>query len=192
MTSRERPTGTVRKLFHTDAEAFLAHLKRLDAEGRRARFAMAVSDDFLARYVETSFRLGGVTLGWFEDRALRAVAELRPIADLATAEVEVAFSVEPAWRRRGIASRLFGELIEVARNRGIRRLYSTCLGSNRAMQGLALKFDGQLEMEGGDVMGIVPAPERAPFGPAREAMGDMVGFATVILDLQRRMLTGRR
>jgi hypothetical protein len=40
-------TGTIRKLWPTEADRFRHHLLRLDKENRRLRFAHFVSDSFI-------------------------------------------------------------------------------------------------------------------------------------------------
>ena len=179
-------SGVVRRLWATDQRAFRAHLLRLDRDSRRSRFAMAVDDGFVERYAEASFRLDGVVFGYFEGSQLRAVAELRPLGEHDIAEMEAAFSVEPDWRRRGIGAALFRRVIDAARLRGKRRLYTTCLATNEAMKALALKFDGELTLEGGDVMAIVETPSPAPLDRVRGAIDDAAGFAIAVLDLERR------
>jgi GNAT superfamily N-acetyltransferase len=193
MHANDDRLGIIRKLWPTDKDHVRAHLLRLDPDGRHSRFAMGVGEAFLERYAETSFRIDAVLIGYFEAGILRGLAELRPIADHTGAEMEAAFSIEAGWRRNGIGTALFKRLIDIARNRGVKRLYTSCLRTNRAMQRLALKFDGELVLEGGDIMGILPAPPAARTGPVLEAIDDAAGFATAILDMRRRAwLPGRR
>lgn len=120
------------------------HLLRLDAESRRSRFAMPVDDDFLVAYARSLMRPLCLVLGWCEGDVVRAAGELRLIERTIA---EASFSVEPAWRGRGVGAALFRRLTEEARELGVRRLYMSCLAENVAMQGLARKFAADLVFE---------------------------------------------
>jgi GNAT superfamily N-acetyltransferase len=177
--------GLTRRLLVSDMVAFRAHLLRLDPESRRSRFAMGVSDAFLEQYAETSFRLDGVAYGYFEVGVLRAVAELRPLSEHELAEMEAAFSVEAGWQRKGIGSVLFKHVIDAARRRRVSRLYTTCLSTNAAMKALALKFDGELSLQGRDVMAIIEPAPAPSFANMIEATELAAGFAIAVLDVDR-------
>jgi acetyltransferase len=53
---------------------------------------------------------------------------------------EFAIVIADAWHGRGIGSRLLAKLIDVARRRGVRRLYGDILAQNRPMLELARKL----------------------------------------------------
>jgi GNAT superfamily N-acetyltransferase len=177
-------SGVIRKLWPGDRPAFEAHLLRLDQESRRARFAMAVSNDFLISYAARSFELGSVTFGYVEAGLIRGAAEMRPLDR--HGEAEAAFSVEPHCRHAGIGTALFSRLVLAARNRRMKRLYMSCMARNRAMQNLARKFEAELVFEAEDVLGIVSSYGPTPASMLDEAMADAQGFATAILHLQTR------
>lgn len=179
-------SGHIRKLWPADLPEFRAHLLRLDADSRRARFAMVASDDFLASYAETAFALDTILFGYFEQGELRGAAELRMLSGDRSRMAEAAFSVEPACRHRGIGAGLMEQVILAARNRGIRRLYMSCLGWNRAMQALARRFSAELVFESEDVLGIVAADAPTAGTLMQEAVENAGSFATAILDLQHR------
>jgi GNAT superfamily N-acetyltransferase len=182
------PDDTIRKLWPTDLPQFRAHLLRLDPASRDSRFAMAVTDGFLERYAETSFSpssfaQGVVMFGHFSGGVMRGAAELRPIG---RREAEAAFSVEPLCRGRGVGTVLFERLVMTARNRRLKRLYMSCLARNRAMQALARKFEAELVFEAADVLGIVEGAPPSMASLMGEAVTDVAGYATAILDLQAR------
>ena len=54
-------------------------------------------------------------------------------------QAEIAFVVNPAWRRLGLASALLRLLAEAARARGVRRLVALYLQENQAMAALLAK-----------------------------------------------------
>jgi len=153
MTENAAAPGHIRKLWPADLPEFRRHLMRLDADSRRARFAMAASDEFLATYAETAFALDTILFGYFEAGEMRAAAELRMLSGQPAGMAEAAFSVEPAYRHRGLGSQLMEQLIVAARNRGVRKLYMSCLGWNRAMQALARRFSAELVFEIGRCAG---------------------------------------
>lgn len=179
-------SGHVRKLFPADLAEFRTHLLRLDPESRRARFAMVATDAFISGYAETAFALDTILFGYFEAGEMRAAAELRMLSGQPAGMAEAAFSVEPAYRHRGLGSQLMEQLIVAARNRGVRKLYMSCLGWNRAMQALARRFSAELVFETEDVLGILEAPAATPSSLMQEAWSDAGSFATAILDLQHR------
>jgi acetyltransferase len=53
---------------------------------------------------------------------------------------EFAIVVADSWHGRGIGSRLLAKLIDVARRRGLKRLYGDILATNRPMLELARKL----------------------------------------------------
>ena len=52
---------------------------------------------------------GAVVFGYFENGELHAAAELRKLGDTWGRGAEAAFSVEPGFQERGIATELMGE-----------------------------------------------------------------------------------
>lgn len=180
------PEGFIRKLYPADLAEFRAHLLRLDADSRRARFAMMASDEFVASYAETAFALDTLLFGYFEHGELRGAAELRMLSGQRPRMAEAAFSVEPGCRHQGIGSGLMEHIILAARNRGIGKLYMSCLGWNRPMQALARRFSAELVFESDDVLGIVDAPAPTTGTLMQEAVTNAGSFATAILHLQHK------
>lgn len=177
--------GSIRKLWVADTAAFKDHLMRLDPQTRRSRFGMAASDDFVARYAETSFALDTLIHGVFVGGDLVAVGELRSLGRSRT-EAEAAFSVETDWQGRGFGQRLMDRVLLAARNRRIERLYMNCLASNAQMQRLARRAGADLEYEGGDVVGLVVPQTPTPASWFREAVRDGYGWASAVADMQKR------
>ena len=75
-----------------------------------------------------------------------------------------------------------------ARNRRIRRLYMNCLASNGQMQRLARNHGAELEYEGGDVVGLVLPEKPSPVSYFREAMSDGYGWASAVVEMQKRAM----
>jgi GNAT superfamily N-acetyltransferase len=180
--------GLIRKLWIGEIERYREHLLRLDMDSRGSRFAGGVSDEFISRYVDTTFALNAVVHGFFVDGTLRGAAELRPLGPTFSREAEAAFSIESNWQSHGVGSVLLGRTLLAARNRGIKRLHMACLANNRRMQELARKYDAELTFDFGSVVGEVAAPRPTPMSVLREFVADGHGFATAVLDVQSRLL----
>jgi hypothetical protein len=105
-------SATIRRLWEADRELLRDHLLRLDVQSRHDRFNGGASDEFLDRYADHCFTPGDVIFGAFVDGELRGAGELRPIDPkearppflAAPGRAEAAFSIERAYRRRGLRS----------------------------------------------------------------------------------------
>jgi hypothetical protein len=115
---------------------------------------------------------------------MRGAGELRPLGS--PDEGEAAFSIEKDWQSHGVGSALLERTLLAARNRGVKHLHMTCLAHNKRMQQLARKFDAELSFDFGSVVGEVEAPFPTPMSVLREVLADSQGFATAVLDAQRR------
>ena len=178
--------GHVRKLWPTECDKFRDHLKRLDRDNRRMRFAHGVSDAFLEDYAARMHEMGSIVYGFIVDDHVRAVAELRKLGDTWGLEAEAAFSVESAYQDRGIGTELMGRAIRSARNRGVQRLYMSCLAENAKMQVIARKFEAELRLEYDEVIGeIVPSGPNY-FSLMAEAVDDRVGMMLAVLEIPTR------
>jgi RimJ/RimL family protein N-acetyltransferase len=187
LSNRQPLTGTIRKLWPTETTAFRDHLLRLDKDSRRMRFAHSVSDQFIEDYATRMHDMGSIVFAYTEGTQVHAAAELRKLGDRWGNEAEAAFSVEPAFQDHGLGSELMGRVIRSARNRGIHRLYMSCLAENSKMQAIARKHEADLKFEYGEVIGeILPATPNY-FSMMAEAMEDRVGHMMAVFDLQNRL-----
>lgn len=187
MSNDNAATGSIRKLWPVETAKFRDHLLRLDKNSRRMRFAHSVSDTFIDDYAERMSDMGSVVYGYIEADEVRAVAELRKLGDAWGNEAEAAFSVETTHQGLGIGSDLMGRIIRSARNRGVQRLYMSCLPENGRMQAIARKYEAVLMLEPGEVVGeIVPVGPNY-FSVLAEAVDDRVGYMLAVLDLQGRL-----
>ena len=179
--------GTIGKLWFTETEKFRDHLLRLDKESRRMRFGMPVDDDFIRRYAGRTSRHQSVIYGFFDEREMRAAAELRMIGDGWHGDAEAAFSVESEYQDSGVGTDLLGRIIDAARNRGVDRLYMNCLAENRKMQRIAKKYEADLYFDHGDVIGQLKPAYPTPLSLWSEAMDNSNGFVMAVLEfpLQR-------
>ncbi len=182
------PTGTTRKLWPTETDKFRDHLLRLDKDSRRLRFAHSVSDAFIEDYAARMAEFGSVVYGHIIDGRVRAAAELRRLGDAWGEEAEAAFSVEKPYQDHGIGTELMGRVVRAARNRGVRRLYMSCLAENSKMQAIARKYEADLRFEYGEVIGEILPETPNYFSILAEAAEDRVGFMIAVLELQSRLV----
>jgi GNAT superfamily N-acetyltransferase len=186
MDEKKIITGNIRKIWPSESKNFAAHLLRLDKDSRRMRFAHGVSDSFVEDYASRMSDMGSVVYGYIADGELRAAAELRKLGDSWSPEAEAAFSVEKAYQGHGLGSELMGRVIRSARNRGVQRLYMSCLAENSKMQAIARKHEADLRFEYGEVIGEIVPNEPNYFSILQEAVEDRVGYMMAVLDLQNR------
>jgi GNAT superfamily N-acetyltransferase len=180
--------GNIRKVWPTETEKFRDHLLRLDKASRRMRFAHAVSDSFIEDYATRMGDMGSIVYGFFVDGEVRAVAELRKLSDVWGQEAEAAFSVEATHQDQGIGSELMGRVIRAARNRGVQRLYMSCLAENGKMQTIARKHEADLKFEYGEVIGEIVPTGPNYFSIMAEAMEDRVSHMLAVLELGSRLV----
>jgi ribosomal protein S18 acetylase RimI-like enzyme len=188
MSMQKSTPGSIRRLWPSEADAFRDHMLRLDKDSRRERFAHAVTDTFVSDYASRIGEQGSLVYGYVVDGKVRAVAELRKLGDSWGTEAEAAFSVEKEYQDQGIGSELMGRIIRAARNRGLQRLYMSCLAENTKIQAIARKYEAQLRFEYGEVIGEI-VPETADyFSMIAEAVEDRVGFMMAVLDIQSKLM----
>jgi len=167
ITGRQR---VVRLLRRSELPQFRTHLLRLDAAIRRDRFNGPTSDEFVTRYAERCFSDGTLVIGYVEDEAVLAAAELHERPEDNPPTGEIAFSVERALQHRGIGGLLFLRLIESARAFGYERLLVTTHPQNEAMKRLARRFDAELRFEDGETVGTIDL-HPLPSLPSRPGAG---------------------
>jgi len=170
--SRQEFTGVIRKMRTHEVHSYEDHLLRLDLTSRNQRFMGGVSDHFISLYAKRCLADGAIVFAYLENGKILGVAELHIDAS-AKDTAEVAFSVEPPLRRRGIGQRLFHRLIVSARNIGIRHLRLNCHADNEAMLCLARKFRAQITYAQGEAFGLLDLPPATPVSAASEVIHDI-------------------
>jgi GNAT superfamily N-acetyltransferase len=111
------PGGVIRRLDMDDLPSFRAHLLRLDARSRFARFGQRVDDDFINRHAELCFGMNDAICGYYVDGILRGVGEFRATGNgMLGGAMEAAFSVEPEWRRSGLGAELLACILHTERD----------------------------------------------------------------------------
>lgn len=188
MSEHRNWAGGIRKLWPNETNRFRDHLLRLDRESRRMRFAHCVSDAFIEDYAARMNEMGSIVFAFISDGEVRAAAELRKLADVWGHDAEAAFSVEQAYQSRGIGSELMGRVIRAARNRGVHRLYMSCLAENAKIQAIARKHEADLTFEHGEVIGEIVPDSPNYFSILAEAAEDRIGHTMAVLNLQAQFL----
>jgi acetyltransferase len=149
--SFEPVTGTsvtLRPLRPEDRDIELAFVSGLSQETRINRL-LGGTRAITREYIESL-----VSVDYSRDMALAATTMLdgetligvaRYVLNRDNKEAEFAIVVADAWQGRGIGSRLLAKLIDVARRRGVKRLYGEILGINRPMLEFVRKLGFTLE-----------------------------------------------
>ena len=140
-TLRDRSSVVIRPVRHEDAAAERAFIEALSPESRRYRFLGQVRHPS----IETIERF--TDLDYVHDLAFAAVVhddardKFVGIARYSTSadgtDCECAVTVLDDWQGKGLGSVLMKHLIEVARSRGIKHMWSLDSAENLAMADLA-------------------------------------------------------
>jgi acetyltransferase len=138
----------LRPLRPDDRDIELAFVSGLSPETRSNRLlggARAITREYIESLVNVDYSrnmalaattmLGGETL----------IGVARYVLDKDNRSAEFALVVADSWQGRGIGKRLLGKLAEVARRRGVERLYGDILGTNRPMLELVRRLGFTLE-----------------------------------------------
>jgi GNAT superfamily N-acetyltransferase len=125
-----------KKLPRLQRDALLAHFLALDAEDRRLRFGVGLSDHGVNDYVARMDFDRDAVFGVFDDAMY-----LAGVGHLARGDgfAELGVSVLPAHRGRGMGGALLARTHVHARNWGVPTLFMHCLAENSAMMHLARK-----------------------------------------------------
>lgn len=139
---------TLRPLRPEDRDIESAFVRGLSPETRHNRLlggARAVTREYIESLVKVDYSrdmalaatttLGGETL----------IGVARYVLDRNDQSAEFAIVVADAWQGRGIGKRLLAKLIDIARRRGVKRLYGDILGTNRPMLEFVRKLGFTLE-----------------------------------------------
>ena len=178
-----------RELTRLERPKLAAHLLSLNAEDRRLRFGLPISDASVADYVERIDFASDVVFGVFDDELNLAGA-----AHLARAEdhAELGVSVLPAHRGRGIGAALLERAHTHARNWGIGTLFMHCLTENAAMMHLARKQGMQIAAASGEADAHLELAPASAASFATALLAERVGLFDFALksqfDATRRLL----
>jgi GNAT superfamily N-acetyltransferase len=131
-------TIDVRRLDDTARPSLVAHYLALPVLDRWLRFGRSLAPAGVASYIDRIDFQRDAVFG-VDDQRLGLVGVAHVALDDSVAEV--ALSVLPAHRRRGIASAMFGSAMAHARARRISRLFMQFLADNVPILRIARRFD---------------------------------------------------
>lgn len=147
--------ATVRTLEPDDADADRRFLEALSPESRRERFLYtlnAIDDRFLRTLPARDANGPLAVAATLPGGEIIGVARLAPDTPDAA---ECAISVADAWQHRGLGHRLFDALKALARERGLRRLYSIDAASNAHMRAFARSVDAHVRADPADPTQVI-------------------------------------
>ena len=140
-------TFAVQRLDKDVRATVLAHFLALPLRDRCLRFGASLAPGVIAAYVAGIDFDHDAVFGVHDDRlALVGVGHVAFEDDVA----ELALSVVPRYRCRGVGSALFKRALAHARNRCIPRLFMHCLSGNAPIMRIAQKFDMDIVAGAGD------------------------------------------
>ncbi|HYM85498.1 MAG TPA: GNAT family N-acetyltransferase [Pseudoxanthomonas sp.] len=130
----------IRPIRSEDAPAELAFIEALSPDARHNRFLGQIghpSDEMVRRFVDLDFvhDVGFVAVDVDGAEVFLGVGRYSIGTD--ETSCECAISVLDAWQGRGLGTALMTHLIEVARSRGITRMWSVDAAENAKMRDLA-------------------------------------------------------
>ncbi len=139
--------------------AMVAHFLALPLKDRSLRFGTALATTLIAAYVDDiDFGRDGV-FGVRNDRLmLVGVAHVAIEGDMA----ELALSVLPTHRGRGVATELAERGIAYARDRRVPRLLMHCRSANTPIMRIAQRFGMDIYASGGDADAYLDLESIAP------------------------------
>ena len=135
----------IRALNRADISGYASHLLRLDQDCRRARFGNYASDKFLRAYVEHCDSSNTLVLGCFEGSEICGATEIRSLAADWCPRAELAFSVEKAWRGRGVGTALMFQALLAATHLSVQQIFLSCHAFNRPMVRIAERAAAHLD-----------------------------------------------
>lgn len=155
--------GIIRRLRPVDTPHLIAHLLRLDEQGRRNRFQGLVSDRHVELHAARALAAPAIVFGFVApEGGIRGVGELHPEPGIGGPEGEAAFSVESGLRGHGLGTELFRHVLAAARELGLGRVVLHCLSSNLAMQALCQHVGATVRREEFDLTAYVEPDALAP------------------------------
>lgn len=149
------------QLTEADRAAMLDHLLRLDTDDRTQRFSYRASDEVVQAYIARLDFVRDAHFGiWAPADAGGGLVALTHLAfDAGQQPAEVGVSVDAAWRRNGLATRLLRRAILHARNRGVTDVVMYFLPYNTELSELARHLGMSLSLgEGSGIARLQGTP----------------------------------
>lgn len=170
-----------KELSRLQRDALISHFLALDAEDRRLRFGVGLSDHGVRDYVaRIDFERDAVFGVFDDDMSLVGVGHVARGDGFA----ELGVSVLPAERGRGMGGALLARAHTHARNWGEPSLFMHCLAENGAMMHLARKQGMRIVAERGEADAYLELPPGDPASIANALFADRVALFDYALKSQ--------
>lgn len=147
---------TIRPIRPEDAEIEQDFVRRLSPESRRFRFMDTLREltpSMLVRFTQIDYDREMAFVATIQrDGKEVEVGVCRYITNPDGATCEYAIVVSDDWQRRGLGRRMMGQLIEVARRRGLEAMIGHVLSANRSMLELCQQLGFVVSDSGDDPM----------------------------------------
>lgn len=150
---------TIRPMCHADMQMEAEFVRRLSPKSRHYRFLGGVRElspaELKAFCDVDGHRSMAFVATVVEDGREREIGVVR-YAPNADGDVrEIAVTVADDWQNKGLGTRLARQLIEHAREHGVKRLYSVDLADNAAMRALAHDLRMRAERDPDDACQVI-------------------------------------
>lgn len=169
------PDPAIRRVWPHEQDHLTSHLLRLPDLDRYRRFNGYLNDDQIVAYIQSKDWRKFYAMGAWLDGRLRGAAELGLRSEQWPRTAEIALSVDPAFRRRGIGHRLFRRLVLLARNRFVGQLHLTTQNDNVGVLRIARRAGVRLVPDNGHMTSVNSLPLPDQFSILEEAIGESWG-----------------
>ena len=163
---RPASAGPVSLLTADARPEVLAHLLRLSDADRRSRFLRCMTDASIEAHAASLDFDAAIRFGIRRHGRLVAMVEGFVFGPSGAARMEVAFSTDAAWRRRGLARALEAAVAEHAARCGVVRIVARCDARNGPMAALLRAFAAVVEREDGELNATWTSGSPAPVADA--------------------------
>lgn len=166
------PDTVIRRVWRHEQDHLTSHLLRLRDRDRYKRFNGYLNDDQIIAYIQGKDWRKFYAMGAWLDGRLRGAAELELRSEQWPRAAEVALSVDPEIRRRGIGHTLFRRLLLLARNRFVSQLYLTTQRDNVGVLRIARRSGVRLIPDNGHMTSVNSLALPNSFTILEEAFGE--------------------
>jgi GNAT superfamily N-acetyltransferase len=139
--------GQVRKLSQAEFGLVQNHFIRLDRDSLYNRFGSSVSDEMLARHVDSMRNSDTAIFGCCILGRIRGIAELRQFGSGQNRQGEAALTVERGYRDLGIEHALMAAMIDEARRARLSEILVCFDVRDRHMRRLSEQFQASRRFE---------------------------------------------
>jgi GNAT superfamily N-acetyltransferase len=157
-TLRDGSQVTIRPICKGDIELERQFIERLSPEARRYRFLYTIatpSDSLLRRLTDIDAENEAALIAVIDEGLHQREVGVARFSRTPDGRAEVAVTVDGDWQGRGLATLLMQRLIAVARERGIRALFSIDPAGNDRMRGLAASLGFQRRPDPQDATQVI-------------------------------------